>query len=106
MKKFVHLISSTNPIEIDQIKFALQNEGIEFKVIGESALAIGSVELTGIQGANVQVPEEKLVHANKVLSNIGLGQNKTEDNFQKYFIAIASALAFVAIAYLIYLGIS
>jgi len=69
-------------------------------------LAVGSVKLTGIQGASIQVLEGKVIHANKVLSNIGINNMAEDDNFQKYFIIVVAVFAALAIGYLIYLGVS
>ena len=51
MSQYAKLINSNNIIEVDQILFALKNENIDGIVKGRSALEIGNVELTGIQGA-------------------------------------------------------
>ena len=80
MSQFVKLISSNNIIEVDQIVFALKIANIEAIVKGRSALEIGNVELTGIQGATILVPQEKIMEAKLVLSNMGLDENEKENH--------------------------
>jgi len=104
MGNFVHLISTTNPNELSQIKFALENDGIEVKTKGESALGIGNVELTGISGADVLVHEDRLIASKKILTQIGYVLDKKGKD-DKYYSGILYALGIIAvivIAYLVY----
>ena len=104
MGNFVHLISTTNPNQLSQIKFALEKDGIEVKTKGESALGIGNVELTGISGADVLVHEDRLIASKKVLTKIGyeLDKKGDDDKFYSGILYGMGLLAIVAIAYLIY----
>jgi len=104
MGNFVHLISTTNPNELAQMKFALEKDGIEVKTKGESALGIGNVELTGISGADLLVHEEKMIAAKKILTKIGHDFDKKGDD-EKYYSGLLYGLGFIAvlaIAYMIY----
>ena len=76
-KKFKHLISTMNPVELDMIRFALNNKGIEVQTESETALTVGNVELTGAGGASIKVPKEDFEDAKKVLIELGLDQQKS-----------------------------
>lgn len=88
MIKYVQLISSTNPIEIDQIRFSLSQEGIKTQVIGEEALMAANIELTGIAGADIKVPEEQLIEARKILVSLGYNFEHTEESGDPIRLAI------------------
>jgi len=104
MSGFSKLISSNNIIEVDQIIFALNNEGIEGIVKGRRALEIGNVELTGIVGATIWVPEKQIVEARLVLSSLGLDQEEREDhdyNLTKVLIGLGILLFAIIIMMII-----
>ncbi len=104
MDNFVHLFSTTNPTELSQVRFALENNGIDVKTKGESALGIGNVELTGISGAELLVHEDRLIAAKKVMQNIGYGldRNMSEDKYYLRIMVGFATIALVVILYLIY----
>ncbi len=107
MSKFIHLISSVNPNEIEQIKLVLNREGIETNVNGEMALQAGNIELSGISGASIRVHQEKLIHAKKVLKEAGFGSAESgpDDKYYKYMFYIFAFIAFGVIAYMAYISL-
>jgi len=98
MEDYKYLFSGTNPIEIEQIKLALDNEGIDYRVHGEQALGVGNVELTGITGATIEVQADNLVHSRKVMEQLGYENltGKTEaKGFSIYAIIITTLAVFL-----------
>lgn len=95
MSKYVHLISTQSPIEMDQILFSLKHNGIEGRAVGSNALSAGNAELSGINGGSIEVEESQLENANDVLKKIGLGsiENKGDQKILKYGL-MAIALIF------------
>lgn len=104
MDNFVHLISTTNPTELSQIKFALEKDGIEVKLKGDGALGVGNVELTGISGADILVHEDRLIASKKVLTKIGyeLDKKGTDDKYYIGFLYGFAIIAVLVIAFLVY----
>ena len=104
MGEFVKLISSNNIIEVDQILFALKNEGIEGIVKGRKALEVGNVELTGIEGATILVPGSHITEAKLVLTSMGIDSLEKENHdytFTKVWIGFGILLFMVIIAMII-----
>lgn len=102
---YVHLIQSNNIIEVDQIIFALSHAGVEAVTKGKKALETGSVELTGIEGASIWVPEDKVSVSKQVLTNMGLAaqsySSKEEAGIPKAYIVLGIILTMVIIAMII-----
>ena len=108
MVKYAHLISCNNPVEIDKIKISLSQEQIETRTVGENALLAGNLELTGISGASIEVPEEKLIQAKNILTKIGydFSENKEDDKYYSYALIAMGIAALIVILYMVYLSLS
>ncbi len=107
MENYKYLFSSTNPLEIDQIKFSLEQDGIPFRVLGEQALGAGNVELTGITGASIQVEDSKFVHAQKVLNKLGYDTEmdanvSNESNKSMILLTVATLIIGSLLSYFIF----
>ncbi len=76
------MLSSNNPIEVEQLRTALEHNGVNVRVDGETALSAGSIELTGIGGASIFVETKHLTQAKKTL--IDLGFDKPDSQKGKY----------------------
>lgn len=104
MEDYKYLFSGTNPVEIDQIKLALDSEGIDYRIHGEQALGIGNVELTGISGATIEVESNDLIHSRKILEQLGYENltGKTEAKGFSIYAIILTTLAVFLITILSY----
>jgi hypothetical protein len=102
---YVHLIQSNNIIEVDQIIFALSQAGVEVMTKGKKALETGSVELTGIEGASIWVPEDKVDVSKNVLTTMGLAiqsyGSEADEGIPKAYIILGIILTIVIIAMII-----
>ena len=102
---YVHLIQSNNIIEVDQIIFALSQAGVEAVTKGKKALETGSVELTGIEGASIWVPEHQVIVSKEVLTNMGLAvqsySTMKDEGIPKAYIVLGIILTLVIIAMII-----
>ncbi len=92
MKSFVRLIGTNNIVELDQIKFALNRAKIEVQTQNETALLLGNVEVTGISGASILVPENRLEDAQNVLIEMGLDSTDKSESDNRWIIYSAAAI--------------
>ncbi len=103
MVEYRELINSNNIIEIDQILLALNQQGVDAKTQGVKGLEIGNVELLGIRGESVFVPEEQWELALDVLEKMGLSlEDKEEDrDIVNYIYWVLAGLLVGAVIYMI-----
>lgn len=104
MENYNYLFSSTNPVEIDQIKMVLDREKITYRIIGEQALGVGNVELTGISGATIKVIDSQTIHAKKLLVEMGYDMeiDNTLSKESNKFMVLLTMVALIAGAMISY----
>ena len=105
MEGYKTIFSTTNIVELDLVESTLKNKGIDVFVKGGKALEVGSIEMTGGQGAWIMVPNADVEKAQSILVEAKLdGESSNEpDNFNRN-ILFGFGLIFLLLAfYLIYI---
>lgn len=107
MEGYTHVYSSNNIISFDQVVFVLENAGIKIYESGRKALEIGNVELTGITGASISVPDENYEEARKLLVELGLAsyQTESENDIVSRLYWILAIVLIAAVVYMIVIAL-
>ncbi|MEM0994027.1 MAG: hypothetical protein AAGI49_13395 [Bacteroidota bacterium] len=90
--QYIEIYESFNIAELQLIKHALKNEGIDFKVQNETLLQLGNVEAMGYRGAGIKVDVLHATRARQILSQSGFSASKATE--EETFLFIQQFTAF------------
>lgn len=108
LMEYVTIYTGDDHTEIAIIKNLLEENNIDYKILGEATASSAGIGATGYMGMRVQIPEDEVDHAKSVLLETGFlgnwqkGKLKRETtNRSKWVIFILAALVLIIVSFLI-----
>lgn len=99
MEGYKEVYSTNDIIDLELVSQSLKNKGYDIFVKGAKALEVGNIELTGITGASIMVPNEDFVKARTHLVESKLdGEPSPEAQKEHRKIIITFVLLFILVA--------
>lgn len=106
--EFITIYTGDDHTEISIIKNLLEENNINYKVLGEATSSSAGIGATGNMGMRIQIPEDEVDHAKNILLETGFLGNwkksklkKDGANRSKWVLIFLAAVVLIIVSFLI-----